>query len=87
MEASGREFGGVGLGVMGGTSLWSATATMTGQKLPKMSISKGGNGVTRLIPRFISPEYQTPLRYDNPGYDIERIEICAIVVAAIIHES
>ncbi len=47
---------------------------------------KDDDGVQWLVPRSSNPAYQTPLRYDEPGDGIERIEICAIVVAAIIQE-
>ncbi len=47
---------------------------------------KDDNDVQWLVPRSSNPAYQTPLRYDDPGDDIERIEISAIVVAAIIQE-
>lgn len=47
---------------------------------------KDDDDIEWLVPRSSNPAYQTPLRYDNPGEGIERIEITAIVVAAIIQE-
>lgn len=47
---------------------------------------KDDDGIEWLVPRSKNPVYQTPLRYDDPGEGIERIEITAIVVAAIIQE-
>lgn len=47
---------------------------------------KDEQGVEWLVPRSNNPAYQTPLRCDQPGENIESIEITAIVVAAIIQE-
>jgi transcriptional regulator with XRE-family HTH domain len=47
---------------------------------------KDDKGIEWLVPRSSNPAYQSPLRYDDPGEGIERIEISAIVVAAIIQE-
>jgi len=47
---------------------------------------KDENDVEWLVPRSSNPAFQSPLRYDTPGDGIECIEICAIVVAAIIQE-
>jgi transcriptional regulator with XRE-family HTH domain len=47
---------------------------------------KDDDGVEWLIPRSSNPAFQAPIRCDSPGEGIESIEICAIVVAAIIRE-
>lgn len=41
------------------------------------------DGVEWLVPRSRNPAFQAPFRCDQPGDDIERIEIIAIVVASI----
>lgn len=47
---------------------------------------KDADGVEWLVPRSNNPAFQMPLRCDEPGGSIEKIEITAIVVAAIIQE-
>lgn len=47
---------------------------------------KDEDGIEWLLPRSNNPAFQSPIRCDAPGDDIEHIEICAIVVAAIIQE-
>lgn len=47
---------------------------------------RGVDGIEWLVPRSNNPAFQAPFRCDRPGDDIERIEIIAVVVAAIIPE-
>ena len=41
------------------------------------------NGIEWLVPRSRNPAFQAPFRCDQPGDDIEAIEVIAIVVASI----
>lgn len=47
---------------------------------------KDDKGVEWLVPRSRNPAFQAPFRCDQPEANIERIEVTAIVVAAIIPE-
>lgn len=47
---------------------------------------RDANGIEWLVPRSTHPEFQAPFRCDQPGDEIEKIEIIAWVVASIRYE-
>jgi SOS-response transcriptional repressor LexA len=44
---------------------------------------RSDDGVEWLVPRSTNPAFQTPIRCDDPGSDIESINIIAVVVASV----